>query len=239
MGLIMKNDEKIMKKILAVATDKTITEDELFDIMYDNSLDIMQFPELCEKVMNCGIQIESGCRKRGKTEHQTASKTTIKSSECTSVFNEVQKPKTGNAIIDAISYAINYKSSIKDSSYVSGGDSKISPPSDKKNSSVSTSKSIKEKKSTTTKSKELKLIVNQKEESGKEIFKCEIKENIGVISKSSKGWRKELNIVSWNEGIPKYDIREWSPDYDRMGKGVTFTKEELIKLRSILNEMKI
>ena len=81
--------------------------------------------------------------------------------------------------------------------------------------------------------------MNQKEESGKEIFKCEIKENIGVISKSSKGWRKELNIVSWNEGIPKYDIREWSPDYDRMGKGVTFTKEELIKLRSILNEMKI
>ena len=62
----------------------------------------------------------------------------------------------------------------------------------------------------------------------------EIKETIGVISESSKGWTKELNLVSWNDREPKYDIREWSPDHAKMGKGLTFTKDETAKLKALL-----
>ena len=52
-------------------------------------------------------------------------------------------------------------------------------------------------------------------------IKFEIKETIGVLSESTKGWTKELSLVSWNDKDPKYDIREWSPDHTKMGKGVT------------------
>ncbi|MDR3164532.1 MAG: hypothetical protein LBU13_03050 [Synergistaceae bacterium] len=66
----------------------------------------------------------------------------------------------------------------------------------------------------------------------------EIKETIGVISEGSKGWMKELNIVSWNGREPKYDIREWAPGHAKMGKGLTFTKEELAKLKELLEKIK-
>jgi hypothetical protein len=62
----------------------------------------------------------------------------------------------------------------------------------------------------------------------------EIKGSMGILSKNAKGWTKELNLVSWNGREPKYDIREWSPEHDKMGKGLTFTKEELEKLKSLL-----
>lgn len=65
-------------------------------------------------------------------------------------------------------------------------------------------------------------------------FKYEIVEHIGVISESTKGWTKELNKISWNGGIPKYDIREWAPEHEKMGKGVTLTEEEASKLKSLL-----
>lgn len=65
-------------------------------------------------------------------------------------------------------------------------------------------------------------------------FKYEVIEEIAVLSESSKGWTKQLNIVSWNENEPKYDIREWAPDRSKMGKGVTFTKEEAAMLRMAL-----
>jgi len=39
---------------------------------------------------------------------------------------------------------------------------------------------------------------------------------------------KELNLISWNEREPKYDIREWSPDHEKMGKGVTLSEEEIM-----------
>lgn len=70
-------------------------------------------------------------------------------------------------------------------------------------------------------------------------IKFEIKETIGVLSESAKGWSKELNLVSWNDAAPKYDIREWSPDHLKMGKGVTLTKEELKKLSEILSGLKL
>jgi hypothetical protein len=68
-------------------------------------------------------------------------------------------------------------------------------------------------------------------------IKFEIKENLGILSESTKGWTKELNLVSWNEKDPKYDIREWSPDHSKMGKGLTLSKEELEKLRDLLSGM--
>jgi hypothetical protein len=70
-------------------------------------------------------------------------------------------------------------------------------------------------------------------------IKFEIKETIGVLSESPKGWKKELNLISWNDKEPKYDIREWSPDHTKMGKGVTLTKEELEKLRDVLGGMEL
>lgn len=66
-------------------------------------------------------------------------------------------------------------------------------------------------------------------------LKFEITEKIGVISENAKGWTKELNLVSWNEREPKYDIREWSPDHAKMGKGVTLTADELALLKELLS----
>ena len=68
-------------------------------------------------------------------------------------------------------------------------------------------------------------------------IKFEIVKRIGVLSTSSKGWTKELNLVSWNDRDPKYDIREWSPDGTTMGKGVTLTGEELEALRNLLDQI--
>ncbi|MBU5484165.1 hypothetical protein KQI86_07470 [Clostridium sp. MSJ-11] len=68
-------------------------------------------------------------------------------------------------------------------------------------------------------------------------IKYEIKESLGTISESSKGWVKELNLISWNEKEAKYDIRDWDSEHKKMGKGVTLTVEELKKLKDILNEM--
>ncbi len=70
-------------------------------------------------------------------------------------------------------------------------------------------------------------------------IKFEIKENIGVLSESAKGWSKELNLVSWNDKEPKYDLREWEPTHVKMGKGVTLSVEELKKLKDILNGLEI
>ena len=67
-------------------------------------------------------------------------------------------------------------------------------------------------------------------------FKYEIIEEIGVLSENAKGWRKELNKISWNEGVPKYDIRDWAPDHEKMGKGVTLNDEEFAVLKELMNK---
>lgn len=64
----------------------------------------------------------------------------------------------------------------------------------------------------------------------------EIVKHIGVLSTSAKGWTKELNLVSWNGREAKYDIREWSPEHDKMGKGVTLSAEELETLKELLKK---
>lgn len=65
-------------------------------------------------------------------------------------------------------------------------------------------------------------------------IKYEIAEHVGVLSENAKGWRKELNKVSWNGRAPKYDIRDWAPEYEKMGKGITLTEEEAEKLKALL-----
>ena len=67
-------------------------------------------------------------------------------------------------------------------------------------------------------------------------IKYEIIENIGVLSESAKGWKVELNLISWNDREPKYDLRNWSENHERMGKGIALCKEEVIELKKILNE---
>lgn len=57
-------------------------------------------------------------------------------------------------------------------------------------------------------------------------IKYEIVETIGVLSQTASGWKKELNLISWNGAAPKYDVREWAPDHAKMGKGVTLTDDE-------------
>lgn len=68
-------------------------------------------------------------------------------------------------------------------------------------------------------------------------IKHEIIETIGIISTSSKGWTTEVNRVSWNDKPAKIDIRDWSPDHEKMGKGITLTDEEAQALKEILENL--
>lgn len=68
-------------------------------------------------------------------------------------------------------------------------------------------------------------------------FKYEILKEIGVLSERAKGWCKELNLVSWNGANPKYDLRDWAPNHEKMGKGITLTEEELRKLNDIIKDL--
>lgn len=70
-------------------------------------------------------------------------------------------------------------------------------------------------------------------------FTFKITESFGVLSESKAGWKTELNMVSWGDRPAKYDIRSWSPDHMKMGKGVTMTKEELAALKSLLNTLDV
>ncbi len=68
-------------------------------------------------------------------------------------------------------------------------------------------------------------------------FKFNIEQQCGVLSESKTGWKVELNLVSWGDRPAKYDIRSWSPDHEKMGKGVTLSKEDLATLKKILDGM--
>lgn len=69
---------------------------------------------------------------------------------------------------------------------------------------------------------------NQKE------FTYEIKEYIGVIANQQTGWKKELNLVSWNGTAAKYDIRDWDPEHEHMSKGITLHADEMKKLLELM-----
>ncbi len=72
-----------------------------------------------------------------------------------------------------------------------------------------------------------------------ESFSFNIEQNCGIISEGKGGWKTELNLVSWGGRPAKYDIRSWASDHQKMGKGVTLTKEDLISLKAILNNMQL
>lgn len=68
-------------------------------------------------------------------------------------------------------------------------------------------------------------------------FSFKVVKEIGVLSEGPGGWQKELNLVSWNERDPKYDIREWDANHEKMRKGVTLTTDEVAELKEILNSV--
>lgn len=68
-------------------------------------------------------------------------------------------------------------------------------------------------------------------------IKYEIIEHLGVISETARGWTREVNMISWNGREPKVDIRDWSPEHDKMSKGLTFTKDELVELTKIVEKL--
>lgn len=63
----------------------------------------------------------------------------------------------------------------------------------------------------------------------------EIIKSLGVLSEGSKGWQKEINLLSWNGRPGKIDIREWGPEHVRMGKGITLNRDELMALKKLLD----
>ena len=64
-------------------------------------------------------------------------------------------------------------------------------------------------------------------------FKYEIKKQLGILSTSRQGWTKEVNVISWNGRPEKIDIREWSPEHDKMSKGLSLTADEMDTLVDI------
>jgi len=70
-------------------------------------------------------------------------------------------------------------------------------------------------------------------------IKYEIVKKIGVLSKAGSGWTKELNLIRWNDREPKYDLRDWSADGEKLGKGITLSREELSSLKELLNKIEL
>lgn len=70
-------------------------------------------------------------------------------------------------------------------------------------------------------------------------LKYEIVEKLGVLGESGNGWAKELNMVSWNDREPVYDLRTWNASHERMGKGITLSQDEIMTLRDLLNGMQM
>ena len=68
-------------------------------------------------------------------------------------------------------------------------------------------------------------------------FKYEIVKNIATLSSAANGWQRQLNLISWNDHEPKYDIRDWAPDGSKMGKGISLSTEEVIMLKEILDDL--
>ena len=70
-------------------------------------------------------------------------------------------------------------------------------------------------------------------------FKFDIVKSFGAVSDSNNGWIKEVNLVSWNEREPVYDIRVWQEGHEKLGIGITLTEDDIKNLKALLNEMDI
>ena len=71
---------------------------------------------------------------------------------------------------------------------------------------------------------------NQRQRNGNDEVTFELMEHIGVLEERKDGWKKEVNIVAWNGGAPKIDIRDWDPEHERMGRGITLFEDAAEKL---------
>lgn len=67
----------------------------------------------------------------------------------------------------------------------------------------------------------------------------EIYKHIGNISEANNGWIKELNFISWNNREPVYDLRTWTLEHSKYGKGVTITQGEMRRLRELMDGIKV
>ena len=78
------------------------------------------------------------------------------------------------------------------------------------------------------------MAANARNNNGEVTF--EIMEHIGVLEKRNDGWTKEVNIVAWNGGQPKVDIRDWEPSHERMTRGITLTEQQAEKLAQAIGQ---
>ena len=67
----------------------------------------------------------------------------------------------------------------------------------------------------------------------------EIIEEIGIISTQDTGWTKEINLVRWNGGMAKYDIRDWDPYHQKMSRGITLKEEEMRRILDLMRRRRI
>ncbi len=58
-------------------------------------------------------------------------------------------------------------------------------------------------------------------------FRFEIVRKIATLSTEKSGWTKEINLVSYNDAPPKFDLRSWDPNHEKMGKGITLSRDEM------------
>ena len=67
-------------------------------------------------------------------------------------------------------------------------------------------------------------------------IKSEMIKTIGILATNKSGWNREVNIVKWNDGKPKLDIRDWGPNHEKVGKGLSLNVEEVAVLKELLSE---
>jgi len=77
---------------------------------------------------------------------------------------------------------------------------------------------------------------NSGREDSNEEFRYEILNHIGVLGTSNSGWKKEINIVKWNDANPKIDIREWDQNHEKMSRGTSLNFQEAENLRNCLSD---
>ncbi|MEA1975517.1 MAG: PC4/YdbC family ssDNA-binding protein [Bacillota bacterium] len=66
--------------------------------------------------------------------------------------------------------------------------------------------------------------------------KYEVIEEIAKLSENKK-WNLEINLIRWSGNETKYDFRTFNDDKTKIGKGIALTKNEMNKLRDILNNI--
>ena len=64
----------------------------------------------------------------------------------------------------------------------------------------------------------------------------EIKTQLGVLQEYPTGWKKEMNMVSWNGNEAKIDIREWDQNHEHMSRGITLNEKEVASLLDIMTD---